>query len=147
MGHGGRLPRRGRSLAGPLGGRPSGASGDAATVTPTRLAAIDETCSRPDQRIDRLILLDEIDKVVFGDEVLRDEAWDPLSLVYLMGSGLFGLLSREYAPWPERGASLLARLRGLPGWHGPGAGRPHGPARSAGRDSSSSRRRWRSSPA
>ncbi|CAN5846817.1 DUF885 domain-containing protein [soil metagenome] len=31
-----------------------------------------------------------------------------------MGSGLFGLLAREFAPWEVRGASLLARLRGLP---------------------------------
>jgi uncharacterized protein (DUF885 family) len=67
-----------------------------------------------EQRIDRLILLDEIEKAVFGDEVLRDEAWDPLHLVYLMGSGLFGLLSREYAPWSRRGAAFLARLGGLP---------------------------------
>ena len=28
--------------------------------------------------IDRSILLEEIEKVVFGDEVLREEAWDPL---------------------------------------------------------------------
>jgi uncharacterized protein (DUF885 family) len=79
-----------------------------------RLAAIDDTVLSPDQRLDRRILEDEIAKVLFGDEVLRDEAWDPLSLVYLMGGGLFGLLSREYAPWPRRGASLLARLRGMP---------------------------------
>ena len=45
---------------------------------------------------------------------MRDEAWDALHLVYLMGSGLFGLLSREYAPWSERGAAFLARLEGLP---------------------------------
>jgi uncharacterized protein (DUF885 family) len=80
----------------------------------SRLAALDDAELRPDQRLDRRILEDEIAKVIFGDEVLRDEAWDPLSLVYVMGSGLFGLLSREYAPWPRRGASFLARLRGLP---------------------------------
>jgi len=42
-----------------------------------------------------------------------DEAWDPLSIVYLAGSGLFGLLSREYAPWAERGAAFAARVEGL----------------------------------
>lgn len=79
-----------------------------------RFTAFDEASLRPDQRIDRLILLDEIERARFGDGTLREEAWDPLVLVYLMGSGLFGLISREYAPWAERGAGFLARLRGLP---------------------------------
>ena len=67
-----------------------------------------------DQRVDRHILLEEIERSVFGDEVLREETWDALHLVYLMGGGLFGLLSREYAPWAQRGAAFLARLEGLP---------------------------------
>ena len=67
-----------------------------------------------DERIDRSILLEEIEKVVFGDAVLREEAWDPLAAVYLMGSGLFGVLAREFAPWSQRGAALLARIEGLP---------------------------------
>ena len=46
--------------------------------------------------------------------MLRAEAWDALETVYLMGGGLFGVLSREYAPWSERGASLLSRIEGLP---------------------------------
>ncbi len=66
------------------------------------------------ESIDRQILLDEIEKVVFGEEVLRAQAWDALEIVYLMGGGLFGVLAREYAPWSVRGASLLSRLEGLP---------------------------------
>jgi uncharacterized protein (DUF885 family) len=31
-----------------------------------------------------------------------------------MGGGLFGLLSREFAPWSLRGVALLSRLEGLP---------------------------------
>jgi uncharacterized protein (DUF885 family) len=80
-----------------------------------RIAAFDPAGLRPDQRIDRGILLEEIEKARFADEVLREPAWDPLHLVYLMGSGLFGLISREYAPWPQRGAAFLARLQDLPG--------------------------------
>lgn len=67
-----------------------------------------------DQRVDRDILIEEIEKVIFGEEVLRSDAWDALELVYLMGGGLFDLLSRDFAPWSERGASLVARLEGLP---------------------------------
>lgn len=66
-----------------------------------------------DERVDRAILLELLGKLRFGDEELRDEAWDPLSIVYLAGSGLFGLLSREYAPWAERGAAFAARVEGL----------------------------------
>lgn len=78
------------------------------------LQALDEGSLSDDQALDRDILLEEIEKVVFGDEVLRDEAWDPLAAVYLMGSGLFGVLAREYAPWQQRGGSLLARIEKLP---------------------------------
>ena len=79
-----------------------------------RLEAFDADALSPDQRVDRHVLLEEIEKAIFGEEVLRGEAWDALELVYLMGSGLFGLLSREYAPWSQRGEALLSRLRGLP---------------------------------
>ncbi len=79
-----------------------------------RLRAFDESTLTPDERVDRQVLLEEIEKAVFGDDTLRAEAWDPLEVVYLMGGGLFDLLSREFAPWSERGASLQARLEGLP---------------------------------
>ena len=76
-----------------------------------------------DESVDRAILLEEIEKVVFSEEVLRSEAWDALETVYLMGGGLFGVLSREYAPWEQRGAALLARIEGLPELTACGAGR------------------------
>ncbi len=79
-----------------------------------RLEASDTTTLTADESVDRQILLDEIEKVVFSEEVLRAQAWDPLEIVYLIGGGLFGVLSREYAPWSVRGASLLSRLEGLP---------------------------------
>src|SRR5262245_10097164 len=66
------------------------------------------------ERVDRAILDEMLEKLRFGDEVLREDAWDPLSIVYLAGSGLFGILSRDYAPWSERGAAFAARVEGLP---------------------------------
>jgi len=78
------------------------------------LAAFEDADLSPDEQVDRRILTDELEKVVFAEEVLREEAWNPLSIVYLVGGGLFDLLSREFAPWHARGASLLARLEGLP---------------------------------
>ncbi len=79
-----------------------------------RLEAFSTAELSTDERVDRGVLLEEIEKVVFGDEVLRSEAWDTLEIVYLMGGGLFDLLSREFAPWSKRGASLLSRVEGLP---------------------------------
>ena len=79
-----------------------------------RLEVFDEADLSVDERVDRGILLEEIDRVVFSEETFRADAWDALELITLMGGGLFGVLSREYAPWSERGASLLSRLEGLP---------------------------------
>jgi uncharacterized protein (DUF885 family) len=76
--------------------------------------SLDQSDLSPDERVDRAILVELLERLRFGDEVLRDEAWDPLSLVYLAGSGLFGILSRGYAPWRERGAALAARIEALP---------------------------------
>jgi uncharacterized protein (DUF885 family) len=79
-----------------------------------RLKAFDDAGLSTSEQVDRSILLEEIEQLVFSDDVLRSEAWDPLGLVYLMGGGLFDLLSREFAPWSERGVSLLSRITGLP---------------------------------
>jgi uncharacterized protein (DUF885 family) len=76
--------------------------------------ALADTELSSSERVDQAVLLELLDKLRFGDEVLRDEAWDPLSVVYLAGYGLFGILSREYAPWSQRGDAFAARVEGLP---------------------------------
>jgi uncharacterized protein (DUF885 family) len=78
------------------------------------VAALDESQLSPDERIDRAILLEQIEKDRFGDAVMRDEAWDALTVVYLLGAGLFALLAREYAPWSHRGAAFAGRVETLP---------------------------------
>jgi uncharacterized protein (DUF885 family) len=78
------------------------------------LESLDDAELDPDERIDRAMLLEELERMRFSDEVLRDETWDPLVTVYVLGSGLFALLAREYAPWAHRGGAFLSRLRGLP---------------------------------
>ncbi len=66
-----------------------------------------------DEQIDRGIVLEAIEAMIFEDDELREPAWDALSYVSLAGSGLFSLLAREYAPWAHRGAAFAGRLRGL----------------------------------
>ena len=46
--------------------------------------------------------------------MLREDAWDPLSWVYLIGAGLHPLLAREFAPLAERLLSVAGRLEGIP---------------------------------
>lgn len=67
-----------------------------------------------DERIDRGIMLELLDHLHFEEGVLREPSWDPLAYVYVAGSGLFGLLARDYAPWSHRGNAFLHRVRGLP---------------------------------
>ncbi|MEA2623371.1 MAG: hypothetical protein QOH61_2281 [Chloroflexota bacterium] len=66
------------------------------------------------ERIDRGVLQESIEQMLFLEEVLREEAWDPLSTVYVLGSGLFSLLAREFAPWEHRGTAFLHRVQDLP---------------------------------
>lgn len=67
-----------------------------------------------DDAIDRDLLVMELEEARFVDTELREDAWDPLSWVYLLGDGLFSLIAREFAPLPARLASAAGRLEGMP---------------------------------
>jgi hypothetical protein len=80
-----------------------------------RLRADADAWATPDAEADREVLLRTLEAMRFGDTELLDDRWDPLTWVYLMGSGLFPLLSREFAPLATRLGSVAGRLEGLPG--------------------------------
>ncbi len=67
-----------------------------------------------DEEVDRDLLLGELDAMRFDLTGLREEEWNPLAYVYLLGGGLFPLLTREFAPLGERLASVAGRLEGIP---------------------------------
>ena len=79
-----------------------------------RLQALSDGQLTPAEQIDRGITLEAIDAAEFNEAELREAAWDPLSYVYLAGTGFFSILARDFAPWEHRGAALLGRMRGLP---------------------------------
>ena len=79
-----------------------------------RVARLPEADLDAEQAIDRGILLEALASLSFEAEELRERNWDPLSYVYLVGSGLFGLLSRDYAPWSHRGLAFAWRVARLP---------------------------------
>ena len=51
----------------------------------------------PDDAIDRDLLVMELEAERFGETELRDETWDPLTWIYLMGDGIFTLVARDFA--------------------------------------------------
>jgi len=80
------------------------------------LAAFRDADLSVEERVDRAYLLELIVQQRFSDHDLRDEAWDPLTVVYTLGAGFFLMLSREYAPWSHRGAAFLSRVLGVPAY-------------------------------
>jgi uncharacterized protein (DUF885 family) len=67
-----------------------------------------------EEEIDRRVLVATIDELRFDEEELDELSWNPISYTYLLGGGLFGLLTREFAPLDERLASAAGRMEGIP---------------------------------
>jgi uncharacterized protein (DUF885 family) len=80
----------------------------------SRLHALDDASLSADERIDLRILREHLEAMRFYEETLDEGAWNPMTYVYLFGSGLFSLLAREFAPAEQRMRSAAARLRALP---------------------------------
>jgi uncharacterized protein (DUF885 family) len=76
--------------------------------------ALDPAGLSPDEAADREVLIGQLEATRFHDSELLEERWDPLAWVYLLGDGLFALLSREFAPLATRLTSVAARLEGMP---------------------------------
>ena len=66
-----------------------------------------------DERIDRDLVKGELAALRFGEAELRQETWDPMAWVYLLGMGLLPLTTREFAPLHVRLGSVAGRLEGI----------------------------------
>ena len=80
----------------------------------TQLRALDDAGLDAGERIDRDLILGELAHARFNDEVLREETWNPLVWVYVLGGGIHPLLAREFAPLHVRLESVAGRLEGIP---------------------------------
>jgi len=78
------------------------------------LRAMADAALTTDERIDRDLLLSELDSLRFDETELCEGAWDALSYVYLLGGGIFPLLARDFAPLATRLASVAGRLEDAP---------------------------------
>lgn len=67
-----------------------------------------------EEEIDRRVLVATIDEMRFDEEELDEPSWSPITYSYLLGGGLFGLLSREFAPLEQRLASAAGRMERIP---------------------------------
>jgi uncharacterized protein (DUF885 family) len=67
-----------------------------------------------EEAIDQRVLLATIDELRFDEEELDEASWSPITYTYLLGGGLFGLLSREFAPVADRLESAARRMEGIP---------------------------------
>jgi uncharacterized protein (DUF885 family) len=67
-----------------------------------------------EEDIDRRVLLATIDELRFEEDELDEASWSPIVYVYLLGGGLFSLVSREFAPLADRLASAASRMEGIP---------------------------------
>jgi uncharacterized protein (DUF885 family) len=67
----------------------------------------------PGEVIDRDLVVGELDAWRFAETELCEDTWNPLEWVYLLGSGIFPLVARDFAPLAARLESVAARLESL----------------------------------
>ena len=79
------------------------------------LQAIDHARLSRANQVDAAMLENQLRYAVWSEQKLRDWSWDPLVYTQLAGQAVYGLLARDFAPLPQRLASVAARLEKLPG--------------------------------
>src|SRR6185312_6966161 len=78
-----------------------------------RLAAIGTTALTAELRVDATMLSESIARRVFEIDELREHTWNPL--LANPGKAIYQLLARDFAPLPDRLASVAGRLAEIPG--------------------------------
>jgi uncharacterized protein (DUF885 family) len=81
-----------------------------------RFSAIDGGELDADGVIDRDLLVEEIERMLFEVNELAEHRWNPLGYVYEGGGGLFTLIARDFAPLADRMTSLAGRVETLPAY-------------------------------
>jgi hypothetical protein len=77
-----------------------------------RLAALDNGGLAAEHQVDAAMLASAIDRRVFELDELREHAWNPL--LANPGRAVYQLLARDFAPLPDRLASVAGRLAAIP---------------------------------
>ena len=82
--------------------------------TIAELAKFDRQRLSREHQIDAILLKEQMDYIIFSDQRLKDWSWDPLTYSNAEGTALFSLMSREFAPLPDRLRAATGRLEALP---------------------------------
>jgi hypothetical protein len=77
-----------------------------------RLNAIDLGVLPPEQRVDAAMMAESVARRAFELDELREHTWNPL--IANPGKAIYQLLARDFAPLPERLASVAGRLSQVP---------------------------------
>ena len=77
-----------------------------------KLAAIDAKTLNQTNAIDYEILKTNLERVIFESEELKEHEWNPI--YYNMGSAIYSLIARDFAPLDQRLASVKGRLQEIP---------------------------------
>jgi len=79
------------------------------------LSTIDTAQLNFDNKLDFKIFEEELQERLFSLEALKSWERSPLMYNYLIGGSIYSLISRDFAPWEQRLANALSRLRKIPG--------------------------------
>jgi uncharacterized protein (DUF885 family) len=77
-----------------------------------RLAAVDTTALTAELRVDAAMLSDSVARRIFELDELHEHTWNPL--LANPGAAIYDLLARDFAPLPDRLASVAGRLAQIP---------------------------------
>jgi len=77
-----------------------------------KLGAIDPKTLSQTNAIDYEILKTNLDRSIFEAEELKEHEWNPI--YYNMGSAIYSLIARDFAPLDQRLASVKGRLEAIP---------------------------------
>ncbi|MGO8893826.1 MAG: DUF885 family protein, partial [Streptosporangiaceae bacterium] len=77
-----------------------------------RLAAVDHGALSAEHRVDAAMMADSVARRVFELDELREHTWNPLQAN--PGKAIYQLLARDFAPLPDRLASVGGRLAAIP---------------------------------
>jgi uncharacterized protein (DUF885 family) len=77
-----------------------------------RLGAVDTAALSPEHRVDAAMMAESIARRAFELDELREHTWNPL--LANPGKAIYQLLARDFAPLPERLASVAGRLSQVP---------------------------------
>ena len=77
-----------------------------------RLTAVDHGALSAEHRVDAAMMADSVARRVFELDELREHTWNPLQAN--PGQAIYQLLARDFAPLPDRLASVASRLAAIP---------------------------------